>query len=161
VSTISEHRELLTPLPGFTIKFATTPEELAAIVEVRRRVFQVEQGIVDHDLTDSDERNSYQAMALVPEGVIGVGRLSPPHRFRQHAQIAWVATLPAFRGMGAGTALMRALLAKADEQQMPTVILSAQTHALHFYQRLGFVPYGQKFTVRSIEHQMMSRRLPF
>lgn len=160
MSTIAEHRELLAPLPDLRIRFATTPEELSAIVEVRRRVFQLEQGIVDHDLTDSDERQSFQAMALVPDGVIGVGRLSPPHRFRHHAQIAWVATLQAYRGLGAGTALMRALLAKADAERFPSVVLSAQTHALHFYARLGFVSYGQKFMVRGIEHQMMSRNLP-
>jgi predicted GNAT family N-acyltransferase len=160
VSTVTELRELLALLPDLTIRFATTPEELAAIVEVRRRVFQVEQGIVDHDLTDSDERQSFQAMALVPDGVVSVGRLSPPHRFRQQAQIAWVATLQAFRGHGVGTALMRALLEKADAERYSSVVLSAQTHALHFYARLGFIPYGQRFMVRSIEHQMMSRRLP-
>jgi predicted GNAT family N-acyltransferase len=55
---------------------------------------------------------------------------------------------------------MRSLLDKADAERYPSVVLSAQTHALHFYAQLGFVPYGQRFMVRSIEHQMMSRRLP-
>jgi predicted GNAT family N-acyltransferase len=145
---------------GYTIRFAQTPEEFSAVVELRRRVFRDEQAIVAGEVTDGEDRHSLQALVVIPEGAIGAGRLSPPTPARSAGHIAWVAILPAFRGRGLGTELMRALLAAADRAGMPVVTLSAQTHALAFYRRLGFVPYGRRFLVRGIEHQPMSRRRP-
>ena len=147
-------------LAGFTVRFAQTPEEFTAVVDLRRRVFRDEQALVEGDVIDGEDRHSLQALAAAPDGAIGTGRLSPPTTIRTEAHIAWVAILPAFRGRGVGTALMRALLAEADERGMPVVTLSAQTHALDFYRRLGFAPYGDRFLVRGIEHQPMSRRRP-
>jgi predicted GNAT family N-acyltransferase len=103
---------------------------------------------------------SLHALAVIPEGAVGTGRLTPPTPSRPEAQIAWVATLPDYRGRGVGTAVMHALLAAADEAGMATVLLSAQVHALGFYRRFGFVPYGNRFTVRGIEHQAMIRWRP-
>jgi predicted GNAT family N-acyltransferase len=148
-------------LAGYTIRFARTPEEFAAVVELRRRVFRDEQAIVEGDVTDAEDRHSLQAMVTVPEGIIGVGRLTPPTVTRPEAHIAWVALLPAYRGRGLGTELMRALIAAADQARMQTVTLSAQAHALAFYRRLGFVPYGRRFLVRGVEHQPMARRRPW
>lgn len=147
-------------LPGLRIEWARTPEEMAAIFELRRRVFYEEQGIIDGRVTDGDDSRSLHAMAVIPEGVVGAGRLTPPGRGRAEAHIAWVATLPGYRRHGAGTAVMRALLAAADASGYPAVVLSAQMHALRFYERLGFVPYGDRFRVRGIEHQMMVWRRP-
>ncbi len=147
-------------LAGYTIRFARTPEEFSAVVELRRRVFREEQAIVEGDVTDAEDRHSLQALVMVPEGVIGSGRLTPPSLTRSEAHIAWVAILPAYRGHGLGTELMRALVAAADQAKMQTVTLSAQTHAVAFYRRLGFVPYGRRFIVRGVEHQPMVRRRP-
>jgi predicted GNAT family N-acyltransferase len=145
---------------GYTIRFAETPEEFAAVVELRRRIFRDEQAIVEGDVTDGEDRRSLQALVVVPEGAIGTGRLSPPTAMRPEAHIAWVAMLPAYRGRGIGTALMRELLAAADRSEMPVVTLSAQTHALAFYRRLGFMAYGNRFLVRGVEHQPMVRHRP-
>lgn len=147
-------------LPGLRIEWARTPEEMTAIFELRRRVFYEEQGIIDGRVTDGDDSRSFHAMAVIPEGVVGAGRLTPPGRGRAEAHIAWVATLPGYRRHGVGTAVMQALLAAADAAGYPAVVLSAQAHALRFYERLGFVPYGDRFRVRGIEHQMMVRRRP-
>jgi predicted GNAT family N-acyltransferase len=145
-------------LAGFTVRFAQTPEEFTAVVELRRRVFRDEQAIVEGDVIDGEDRQSLQALVVVPAGAIGTGRLSPPTATRAEAHIAWVAILPDFRGRGVGTALMRALLAAADERGMRLITLSAQIHALDFYRRLEFVPYGDRFLVRGVEHQPMAHR---
>jgi predicted GNAT family N-acyltransferase len=155
-----ETRPILDVVAGVTVRFARSPEEFAAVVELRRRIFREEQALVEGEVTDAEDRHSLQALAVIPEGAIGTGRLTPPTVARPEAHIAWVATLPAFRGRGVGTALMRALLSSADAAGMPVVTLSAQTHALAFYHRLGFLPYGERFLVRGIEHQRMARRRP-
>jgi predicted GNAT family N-acyltransferase len=161
MSLFVEPPPVLDLLTGYTIRFARTPEEFSAIVELRRRVFRDEQAIVEGDVTDTEDRHSLQALVVLPEGIIGAGRLSPPTVIRQEAHIAWVAILPAYRGRGLGTELMRALIAAADEARMQTVTLSAQTHALAFYRRLGFAPYGRRFIVHGVEHQPMARRHPW
>ena len=124
-------------------------------------MFCDEQHIVEGDVVDNDDRYSFQAMALVADGLIGAGRLTPATNLRPQPHIAWVATLPDYRGEGVGALLMRSLISVAEERGMLTVTLSAQTHALDFYRRLGFAPFGNRFVVRAIEHQMMVwRRFP-
>jgi predicted GNAT family N-acyltransferase len=142
------------------VRRAEGDADLAAVVELRRRVFGEEQGIADSECTDADDARSVLALAVVPEGAIGTGRLTLHAGPDGEAQITWVATLPAYRGRGVGTAVMRFLLAEADAAGAPLVVLSAQTHALAFYRRLGFIPFGQRFTAIGIEHQMMARPRP-
>jgi predicted GNAT family N-acyltransferase len=142
------------------IRFVRTPGEFSAVLELRRRVFGVEQDMIDGGASDDEDRRSQVVLALVRDGAIGTGRLSPPTVERPEGHISWVAVLPTYRGQGAGTALMEVLLEKADEAVMPMVTLSAQTHALAFYRQFGFVPYGDRFLVRGIEHQAMVRYRP-
>jgi predicted GNAT family N-acyltransferase len=160
MSLFVEATPILDTTAGYWIRFAETPEEFTAVAELRRRIFRDEQAIVAGDVVDGEDRFSLQALVVVPEGAIGTGRLSPPTATRPEAHIAWVGLLPAYRGRGIGTALMRELLAAADQAEMPVVTLSAQTHALAFYRRLGFLPYGNRFRVRGVEHQPMVRHRP-
>jgi predicted GNAT family N-acyltransferase len=39
------------------------------------------------------------------------------------------------------------------------VALSAQTHALGFYERLGYAAYGEEFDDAGLPHRWMSRTL--
>jgi predicted GNAT family N-acyltransferase len=50
---------------------------------------------------------------------------------------------------------MEAMLADAVEAGREYVILNAQTHALEFYQRLGFRTVGDVFRMSRIPHQVM------
>lgn len=143
--------------PSIEVRIARTAKEFARIVAIRAAVFRDEQGIVSGELTDADDRISTHAYALWDGQLVAAGRLTPPTAVRPEAQIAWVATLPAHRGGGAGSAIMETLLAIADDDGFPSVLITAQTHALDFYRRLGFVPYGERFRVKGIEHQYMER----
>jgi predicted GNAT family N-acyltransferase len=144
----------------FEVRIARTAAELVAIVDLRARVFRDEQGIVSHELTDDDDETSVHVYVRCDREVIAMGRLSPPANGRADGQIAWVATVPEYRGRGAGSAVMDVLLSIADQHRFPAVLISAQTHALPFYRRFGFVPYGDQFVVKGIEHQYMERRRP-
>ena len=148
-----------------TVIAARTAAELAAVQTLRRRVFGDEQGIVEPTAaTDPDDARSLHALALLPLGAgptpVATGRLTLGYGQNGEALIAWVATLPAHRGQGAGAATLRFLLRAADEAGAPAVVLSAQAHAIGFYRRFGFVPFGDRFAVRGIEHQWMARRRP-
>ena len=138
---------------------------LAVVRELRRRVFGEEQGIAD-GFADADDARSLHALVFLPAApddpaaarvAVATARLTMGFGERGEALIAWVATLPGYRGRGAAAAALRFLLAAADGAGAPTVVLAAQTHALGFYRRFGFQPYGTRYRVQGIEHQWMAR----
>ena len=159
---------------------ATSASEVAAVLDLRRRVFSDEQGIVAASVNDPDDDRSVHALALLPDvpalepsghlvvsrtaatewQPVGTGRLTLHYGERGEALIAWVATLPHARRLGVGTAVMRFLLAAADDAGAPLVALAAQTHAERFYRRLGFLAAGSPYLVRGIEHRWMARYRP-
>lgn len=61
------------------------------------------------------------------------------------------------RGLGVGAALVRAIEDAARELGLAAVDLHAQTHALGFYERLGYVAYGPEFPDAGIAHRAMRR----
>jgi predicted GNAT family N-acyltransferase len=64
-----------------------------------------------------------------------------------------------WRRRGVGTAILNALLALAQKQGCRVVRLHAQTHAIPFYDRQGFVPVGGEFDEAGIPHLAMEIRL--
>lgn len=65
----------------------------------------------------------------------------------------------AARGLGVGAALVRAVEAAARARGLTAVDLHAQTHALGFYERLGYQAYGPEFPDAGIPHRAMRRAL--
>ena len=45
------------------------------------------------------------------------------------------------------------------EEGATKAILAAQTHAIGFYEALGYVPFGDEFMDAGIPHRNMSKRL--
>lgn len=70
-----------------------------------------------------------------------------------------LAVLRSARGLGAGAALVRAVEEAARERGLTAVDLHAQTHALGFYERLGYVAYGTEFPDAGIPHLAMRKTL--
>ncbi len=124
--------------------------ELAAAI--RHAVFVVEQKVpVDIELDEFDPV-SVHALAFGGDGVaVGTGRLLPD------GHIGRMAVLRHARGSGVGGALLRALMAAARERGFGEVQLNAQTHALAFYARFGFVAEGEEFDDAGIPHRAMRR----
>jgi predicted GNAT family N-acyltransferase len=54
-------------------------------------------------------------------------------------------------------ALVRAIEARAAERGLHLVVLAAQTHALGFYERLGYSAYGPEFDDAGLPHRWMRR----
>ena len=142
------------------VRFARSRADFEAILEIRRLVFREEQGLVQNSLVDPDDAASVHVMATVDGRVVSVGRITPPNARRPEASIAWVATRREERGRGYGGLVVRGLLETAEAREFPVVALTAQAHAIHFYESFGFKSYGKRFDLGGVEHQQMERRAP-
>lgn len=81
---------------------------------------------------------------------VGTARLLPD------GHIGRVAVLSSARGTGIGYQLMEAAIKAAREAGHSHAALSAQLHALAFYERLGFVAHGDVFMDAGIPHREMT-----
>ena len=121
---------------------------------IRFSVFVEEQKVpAEIELDDWDAR-SLHALAYDAVGaVVGTGRLLPD------GHIGRMAVLAGARGTGVGTALLTALMQAARARGDRDVVLSAQTHAVPFYERLGFAVEGEIYQEAGIDHVDMRRTL--
>lgn len=138
----------------FTISLADWANDLPDLREIREQVFIVEQNVPSVAEWDDIDGQSLHVIARDGEGrPIGTGRLNPQHT------IGRVAVIAAWRGRGVGVALMRVLLSSARERGIQRVELHSQTHATGFYERLGFVAFGEEYLECDIAHRSMAIKL--
>jgi predicted GNAT family N-acyltransferase len=84
---------------------------------------------------------------------IGTGRLLLQDG-RGH--IGRMAVIKAWRGKGVGSAMLQALLDVARERGCADLFLNAQTYAVPFYERSGFMREGEEFLDAGIPHYRMT-----
>lgn len=126
----------------------------AAAVPVRHAVFVDEQKVPAQMEVDELDPLSLHALAFDGAGrVLGTGRLLPD------GHIGRMAVLRQARGNGVGSALLAALMQAARARGDREVALSAQTHAIAFYERFGFVAEGEEYDDAGIPHRLMRRVL--
>lgn len=70
-------------------------------------------------------------------------------------KIGRVAVRKPWRGRGVGLAMMKAIVEAGREAGVPEAFLESQTHAVPFYERLGFVAEGPEFMDAGIPHRLM------
>ena len=127
--------------------------ELAAqAAPIRFEVFVEEQRVPAEMELDEFDALSCHALALVDGQPVGTGRLLAD------GHIGRMAVLAGWRGQGVGAALLQALIDEAGRRGMAQLALSAQTHALGFYRRFGFLPEGEVYEEAGLPHQVMTRR---
>ena len=121
---------------------------------IRLAVFVEEQRVpVEIEWDDHDE-SSIHALAYDGAGrAVATGRLLPD------GHIGRMAVLKEWRGKGVGSAILERLVAAAKERGDKEIELFAQTHAIEFYRRYGFVEAGEVFEEAGIPHRSMLRKL--
>lgn len=127
--------------------------DIATCRALRRRVFIEEQGVSEADELDDLDDQAIHLLATKDGTPLGSARLLV---LGETGKIGRVCVLPQARGTGLGAALMRAAI--AEFRRIPGVArvkLGAQTHALGFYERLGFQATGPEFMDAGIPHRDM------
>lgn len=117
---------------------------------IREAVFVVEQNVPADLEWDGVDRDCLHVIAYTYDrSAVGTGRLL------DDGHIGRMAVLAPWRGRGAGSALLLKLIAIAKTRGIDSVALNAQTHALAFYERFGFVAEGDDFDDAGIPHRHM------
>jgi len=125
---------------------------------IRREVFIVEQNVPEAEEWDGRDGAAIHLLARDDSGrAVGTARILVEGAT---GKIGRVAVLKSARGTGTGAALIRAAL---DElRALPGVTrakLGAQTHAIGFYEKLGFAAYGPEYDDAGIPHRDMALEL--
>jgi predicted GNAT family N-acyltransferase len=135
---------------GFRVEPADYKVDFQDLRSVREPVFVVEQQVpLELEWDELDPACRHVIARDHAHRPIGTGRLTPEHK------IGRMAVLKEWRGRGVGEALLLALIEQARELGLPEVSLHAQVDAIGFYEKFGFVPYGERFEEAGIQHQSM------
>ncbi|AFR09216.1 GNAT family N-acetyltransferase [Nocardiopsis alba] len=139
------------------IRRAHDEKDRAAVFVIRGAVFVAEQKVpIDEEW---DERDATAAFLLALDEGVPVGTVRLVDQGAGVGLLGRMAVLPEGRGRGIGAALVRAAEDLGRELGLERVELHAQTHALGFYERLGYTAHGEEFLDANIPHRHMEHVL--
>ncbi|MGW7417771.1 GNAT family N-acetyltransferase [Streptomyces sp. NPDC054863] len=154
-------------LSAYAVRVAAGAEDIDACFAVRKEVFVVEQEVPAELEYDAYDESAVHVLAIADDGTpLGTGRLlygadaaGRTGGGPEVGSLGRLAVSGAARGLGIGAALVRGIEEAARTRGLTSIDLHAQTHALSFYERLGYAAYGPVFLDADIEHRAMRREI--
>ncbi len=124
--------------------------------EIREEVFVQEQGFQE----EYDEVDGIATHFVLFEGAMSVAtcRVFPGEEKGVYI-LGRLAVKKAYRGKGVGRLLLNEVVKHLKEQGERCVALHSQWHAKGFYEKVGFLPYGEKDEVEGCPHIWMKKNL--
>ena len=139
------------------IKTVKYQAEIAAIQDIRTKVFQQEQGVAAELEFDGKDAEATHFLAYLDNEAVGTVRIREIDA--KTTKIERLAVLPQVRKQGIGKQLMFAALDAIALANKTTVIVHAQEYIVPLYQQLGFAIVGEKFSEAGINHVKMVKQL--
>ncbi len=136
------------------IRRAESSSDRDACLRIRFEVFVGEQNVSPEEELDTLDGISTHYLAVEGSDPVGTARLIPKG---QIAKIGRFAVVRQARGQGVGLALIRFVMDDAIRAGFTESVLDAQTYAVPFYERAGFVAEGDEFLDAGIPHYRMRR----
>ncbi|HSG93440.1 MAG TPA: GNAT family N-acetyltransferase [Methylotenera sp.] len=132
---------------NFLIKHATWQTHAPQLKSVREAVFIQEQQVPPALEWDSLDEAAQHLLAVTAAGdVLGCARLTGD------GNIGRMAVLKLWRGIGVGGALLTEAISIYQQLGVEKIRLSAQMHAVSFYEKFGFKKYGEPYLDADIMH---------
>ena len=119
---------------------------------MRREVFILEQKVPEDIEHDADDMTATHVVGIVDGAVVAVLRILDKS---DYVKIGRVAVAASHRGQGLGAELIRFAVAHARANGQPRCYLESQSDKVGFYERLGFVAFGEEFLDAGIPHLKM------
>jgi len=133
----------------FTIARTNWLESERALRNIRQQVFIDEQRV-----PEALEWDEYDGDAIHILAQDGDNRPIATARLLADGHIGRMAVLSPWRRRGVGTVMLQRLLEYCREKNLEPY-LDAQTHALGFYEKMGFKTEGDEFLDAGIPHRRM------
>ena len=137
----------------FKVKTANWPDDQSTLKAIRFEVFVEEQKVPAEEEIDAHDPVSIHAIVWTDGKAAGCGRLLPD------GHIGRMAVRKPYRGLGVGAFVLQHLVDRARQRGDHDVVLSAQTHAMGFYEKFGFVVEGGEYLDCNIPHRDMRKIL--
>jgi predicted GNAT family N-acyltransferase len=129
------------------------PQDQTRLKQVRQLVFIEEQQVPESMEWDEHDEHCRHFLALEEEQAIGCARLLPT------GYIGRMAVLPQWRRQGVARALLHACESRALDEGIETIKLSAQVHAIPFYENAGYRIISDQYLDAGILHRDMIKTL--
>lgn len=127
----------------------------AASCFIRMQVFVLEQKIpLEEEFDDNDLDETVYAVLYDDNKPVSTGRFLQEE---DAARMTRIATLPEYRGQHLGSKIIYALEDHAKAQGLKKVVIHADLTALPFYQKLGYVPYGEVYLEDGVPCQSLKK----
>ena len=128
-------------------------DDIAACRALRRTVFIEEQGVSEANEVDEFDGEALHLLATQDGRPVGTARLLPKG---ETLKIGRVCVLSEMRGQGLGASLiLKALEVGRESGGFKKALLGSQSHAVPFYERLGFTAFGQEYDDAGLPHRDM------
>ena len=120
----------------YSVKIASTPDEMTSVRRIRQLVFTDEQQIPAHLDDDGEDDAAYHAICLNNGECVATGRLviNAPGT----GIVARIAVIPEHRGSGLGKLIVKQLEQVAVEQRVQKLTLHPHAYLEKFYTDLGY-----------------------
>lgn len=128
-------------------------EDMQHCLDIRHRSFVEEQGVPQELEMDGQDASSRHFAVAADGKIIATCRV---RLLGSAAKIERVAVLKDFRKLGIGRVLMKYILQEFGKTgDIQLFKLSAQTHAMPFYEKLGFKKRGNEYMDAGMPHYDM------
>lgn len=141
----------------YNVKIVTSERERQEAFFVRRKVFVEEQGVPLNLELDELDKTADHFVVYNEEKPIGAGRIREIESGT--GKVERVCVLPTYRGKHLGNLMMHALEKHAVSKGLNKIILNAQSYAIPFYEKLGYVIASTEFMDADIPHRRMEKNL--
>ena len=141
------------PIEQVTIELVSWQQAKSHLRQVRTVVFIHEQLVTPEFEWDDIDSSAVHLLAMHDNEAIGCLRII------NHEKIGRMAVLKLWRGKGVGNMLLIKAIEICRQHGSTQIVLSAQTHAIHFYQQAGFQITSGEYTDVHIPHMDMCLKL--
>lgn len=140
----------------FSWQFGTLEPDKNALI--RKKVFVEEQGFDEALEFDSLDASSYHMLVSIEGQPIATARLYETERAGVF-QIGRICVLKEHRKGGIGLQMLCEAEKKARSHGAKELILGAQHQAMGFYEKAGYIAYGESYMDEHCPHRMMRKLL--
>jgi len=130
----------------------TNEEELSEAFRIRKAVFVEEQKVPLEDEFDQHDALARHVLVIWENQSVATGRLRV---ISDIAKLERICVLADWRQKGLGRVIVRGLEAIAEKEGLKKFKLHAQTHAIGFYNTLGYEASSPEFMEDGIPHVVM------